>query len=84
VCFDGQNIGVVSVAAGNMLRIRYPIPSVGGRVSYDPVLSPDHSQIAFQSCRAGTCGIYIVPVTGRTTPQQVAAQTTGALIAWLP
>jgi hypothetical protein len=84
VCSDGQNIGVVTVVAGNMLRIRHPVPSVGGRVSYDPVLSPDHTQIAFQSCRAGACGIYTVPVAGGTLPKEVSAQTAGALIAWLP
>jgi hypothetical protein len=89
LCFDqgqGSGIGVASVSHGGLLTVRFPIPDVSGRVNYDPVLSPDRAQIAFQSCRAGACDIYTVPAGGGAQPVKVSSVEPGqdtALIEWL-
>lgn len=89
ICVDQVQpvaIGVATASGTGLLTVTYPIPP--NRTDYDPVLSPDRTLVAFQSCHSGECAIYTVPVNGSSQPTKVATvpnvASNSALIDWRP
>jgi hypothetical protein len=87
---DTNPIEVISAGTGGLLIEGTPIPVESNRTNFDPVLSPDRSKIAFDSCGQDGCNLFSVPISGQTPtkigalPGEDSRATTTALLEWLP